>query len=91
MPRRGATFDENVGAALRAAIGRFNRGPEIAARDRGSHFPVSFSREQDHCDPANLGIRTKSELTHLKTLTEGKRQSGKLRYSTRLTARSMSL
>jgi len=49
-PRFGATFDENVGAVrasagARAAIGRFNRGPEIAAGDSGSHFPVRFSSE----------------------------------------------
>lgn len=45
MPLRGATSYESVGAALRAAIGRLNRGPEIAAEDSGSHFPVPFSKE----------------------------------------------
>ena len=44
MPLRGATFDENAGAALRAAISRLGRVPEIAAGDSGSHFPVPFSR-----------------------------------------------
>jgi hypothetical protein len=43
MPLGGATTDENVGAALRAAIGRLNRGPEIAAGDSGSHFLDPFS------------------------------------------------
>jgi len=45
----GGTFDENVGAArasadTRAAIGRLNRGSEIAAGDSGSHFPVPLSK-----------------------------------------------
>jgi hypothetical protein len=48
MPLNGATTDENVGAAraaadARAAIGRSNRGPEIAAGDSGSHFVDPFS------------------------------------------------
>jgi len=32
-------IDQKVGAALRAAMGHFNRGPEIAAEDSG--FPLS--------------------------------------------------
>ena len=34
-----------MSADTRAAIGCLNRGPEIAAGDSGSHFPVRFSRE----------------------------------------------
>ncbi len=43
MLMRGAREHENVGGALRAATGRFGKGPEIAAGDSGSHFPVLFS------------------------------------------------
>jgi hypothetical protein len=42
MPSCGATTDENVGAALRAAIGRLSRDPEIAAGDSGSHLHHIF-------------------------------------------------
>ncbi len=46
MQRRGATTDESVGAAFRAAISRLKPGSEIAAADSDSHFPVLFSREE---------------------------------------------
>ena len=39
-----AMFDEKVGAALRAATGRFTCAPEIAAGDSGSHFSSSIFR-----------------------------------------------
>ena len=41
---------KNVGATLRVAIGRINRGPEIAAVDSGSHVPLRGSEDDDEND-----------------------------------------
>ena len=63
MPRCGTTFDENVGGAFRAAIGRFNQGPEIAAADSGSHFLVQFSGElEEKTRIDNVSNKTSQEF-----------------------------
>jgi hypothetical protein len=41
---------KNVGATLRVAIGRINRGPEIAAGDNGSHVPLLGNEDDDEND-----------------------------------------
>jgi len=42
----GTTTDENVGAALRAAIGCFSWGLGIAAGDSGSHIRSHLTAEE---------------------------------------------
>ena len=41
---------KDVGATLRVAISRINRGPEIAAGDSVSHVPLRGNKDDDEND-----------------------------------------
>jgi len=41
---------KTMGATLRVAIGRIDRGPEIAAGDSGSHVPLRGNKNDDEND-----------------------------------------
>jgi len=68
MPSCGATTDENVRAALRAAIGRLSRDPEIAAGDSGSHLQSGFQvSNESKLEAARLSKKGSRKLETVRT------------------------